>query len=168
MISLASVFERIRQKPETVRVRYLFFSVGISFVFIVALWAFSLRASLGALLKNDSGDAVDVVRESARNVQESVPVSLEDLLKAGKTLKEGVEQSSIPPNGAAHSSTPETSNFLPDDGAAVMDSDDTDASDDTTVGSVPANTSPTSVSDAAAAASTGSPVKERETKELKQ
>ena len=107
---MASLFERMRQKPETVRVRYLFFSVGISFVCVVALWAFSLQASFGTLLKNDASDAVDVLRENAQTIQESAPVSLEDLLKAGKILKENATQS---PSEATRSSTPETPDFLP-------------------------------------------------------
>ena len=88
MVSFSSALERLRQKPEAVRIRYLFFSVGISFVSIVALWAFSLQASFGTLFKSD---VVDAVRESAQNVGKSAPVSLEDLMKAGKTLQEGGE-----------------------------------------------------------------------------
>ncbi|QQR77364.1 MAG: hypothetical protein IPJ67_04485 [Candidatus Moraniibacteriota bacterium] len=144
MISFASVFERIRQKPETVRVRYLFFSVGISFVFVVALWAFSLQASFGTLLKNDAGGAVDAVRENARNIQESAPVSLEDLLKAGKTLKEGVVEQS--PSEATRPSSPETSDFLPGSAAAVTSGDATDTID-TAAGSAPVDVSPTKGSD---------------------
>ena len=146
MISLASVFEHIRQKPETVRIRYLFFSVGISFVFVVALWAFSLKASFGTFLENDADSAADAVRENARNIQESAPVSLEDLLKAGKTLKEGaVEQ---PPSEATRSSTPETSDFLPGSAAAVTSGDAADTAD-TAVGSASADALPTKGSDTA-------------------
>ena len=88
MVSFSSALERLRQKPEAVRARYLFFSVGISFASIVALWAFSLQASFGTLFKSD---VVDAVRESAQNVGKSAPVSLENLMKAGKTLQEGGE-----------------------------------------------------------------------------
>lgn len=145
MISLALVFERMRQKPEAVRVRYLFFSVGISFVCIVALWAFSFQASFGTLLKNNAGDAVDAVRENARSVQASAPVSLEDLLKAGETLKEGVGQ---PPNEATRPSAPETSNFLPGNEVVVPSGGDADMSD-AAIGSVPAGAPSTSSSNAA-------------------
>ncbi len=151
MISLASVFERIRQKPETVRVRYLFFSVGVSFLCIVALWAFSLHSFFGALFKNFSGGAVDTVRENARNIQESAPASLEDLLKAGKTLKEGMAEQ--PPSEATHSSTPETSDFLPGS-AATMTNDDATDTTDTATGSLPTDVSPVKGSDTAHAPST--------------
>lgn len=110
MVSFTSAFERMRQKPEAVRVRYLFLSVGISFVFVVALWAFSLKASFGTLLNNGVGDAVGTFRESAQNIQESAPVSLEDLLKTGKTLQEGADQLS---NESMKASTPGTADFLP-------------------------------------------------------
>ncbi|QQS15274.1 MAG: hypothetical protein IPK84_02755 [Candidatus Moraniibacteriota bacterium] len=122
MGSLASAFERMRQKPEAVRVRYLFFSVGISFVFVAALWAFSLKASFGTLLNNDVGDAVGTLRESAQNIQESAPVSLEDLLKTGKSLQETAEQL---PSESLKPSTPETTDFLPANGI----SSEGDASD---------------------------------------
>ena len=88
MVSFSSALERMRQKPESVRIRYLFFFVGVSFVSIIVLWVFSLQASLGTFFKSD---AVDAVRESAQNVGKNAPVSLEDLMKAGKTLREGGE-----------------------------------------------------------------------------
>ena len=89
MLSFSSVLERVRQKPEAVRARYLLFSVGVSFVGIVALWAFSLQVSMGALLRNG---VADTLRESARSVAKDAPVSLEDLMKTGKTLQENGEK----------------------------------------------------------------------------
>ena len=112
MVSFSSALERLRQKPEAVRARYLFFSVGVSFASIVALWAFSLQASFGTLFKSD---VVDAVRESAQNVGKNAPVSLEDLMKAGKTLQESGEmlRESMPSSISQPANVPPEEERLP-------------------------------------------------------
>jgi len=107
MFSFSSTLDRLRQKPEAVRTRYLFFSIGVSFIFVVALWAFSLRASISAI----SGDeTTDAIMDNVHNITESAPASLEDLMKAGKTLEEkgvglGTADSSPSPRNAPESSS---------------------------------------------------------------
>jgi hypothetical protein len=110
MFSFHSALDRLRQKPEATRARYLFFSVGISFLGIVALWTFSLKASFGAIMKDDTADTV---LENVRNMGKNAPVSLEELMKAGKTLAETAD--SIP---EAIQSSPQNqiTNFLPNEG----------------------------------------------------
>ncbi len=82
---MSSFLDRVRQKPEAVRTRYFFFSVGISFLFIAVLWIFSLKTSLGSIMQDEAtGD----VLESVRNITKDAPDSLDALMKAGKTLTE--------------------------------------------------------------------------------
>lgn len=107
MFSLSSALDRLRQKPEAVRTRYLFFSIGVSFMLVVTLWMFSLRASIGAISGNETTNAI---MDNVRNITQSAPASLEDLMKAGKTLEEkGIEldatDSSPMPRSAPESSS---------------------------------------------------------------
>lgn len=78
-----SFLERLREKPEAVRARYLFLSVGISFAGIAILWVFSLKTSLGAML--ESGASREV-QERVHTLTENAPVSLDELMKTGETL----------------------------------------------------------------------------------
>ena len=78
-----SFLERLREKPEAVRTRYLFLSVGISFAGIAILWIFSLKTSLGAML--ESGASREV-QERVHTLTENAPVSLDELMKTGETL----------------------------------------------------------------------------------
>ncbi len=129
MASFASILEHLREKPEAVRVRYLFFSVAFSFVCVVALWAFSLQAFLGTFLRSDLADAVGSVQEGAQNIRDSAPASLEDLLKTGKSLSESEGKSSANAN-AVDGTTPKTSSLVPEENEIGSDEPGTDASDD--------------------------------------
>lgn len=82
---MTSLLDRLRQKPEATRVRYLFFSVGVSFVFVAALWVFSLKTSLGGIRESKTADTFP---ESFRDISRDAPLSLEALMKAGDALKE--------------------------------------------------------------------------------
>lgn len=81
---MASFLERLRQKPEATRVRYLFFSVGASFFLVAILWMFSLKTSLGSLIEDET---MKTVKEGVRDITKDVPTSLDALIKAGKTLQ---------------------------------------------------------------------------------
>lgn len=82
---MTSFLERLRGKSEATRTRYLFISVGASFLFVIAIWVSSLTVSLGTLLKED---AVGTVREEFRGMTGNAPDSLEALLKSGSVLSE--------------------------------------------------------------------------------
>src|SRR3990172_10531621 len=45
-MSIADKIEEIRKKPEYVRLRYVWFFVALSMLFVVALWIFSLKAAV--------------------------------------------------------------------------------------------------------------------------
>jgi hypothetical protein len=45
-MSIADKIEEIRKKPEHVRLRYVWFFVVLSMLFVVALWIFSLKAAV--------------------------------------------------------------------------------------------------------------------------
>jgi hypothetical protein len=45
-MSIADKIEGIRKKPEHVRLRYVWFFVALSMLFVVALWIFSLKAAI--------------------------------------------------------------------------------------------------------------------------
>lgn len=103
MLPLSSFLERIREKPEAVRVRYLFITVGITFLFIVTIWTFSLKTSLATIFESD---APDIIKQTMEERVGNSPVSLEDMMKAGEILRE---------EGAdtQHTTSPSnTSNFL--------------------------------------------------------
>lgn len=80
-----SFIDRLRSKPEAVRTRYFFVSVGVSFLFVVVLWAFSLRVSLQALLNND---VTGTFRTGLRDITENTTDSLDALIKSGSALSE--------------------------------------------------------------------------------
>lgn len=82
---MISFLERLRGKSEAARTRYLFISVGASFLFVIAIWASSLKVSLGTLLDED---AVGTVRGEFRGMTGNAPDSLEALLKSGSVLSE--------------------------------------------------------------------------------
>lgn len=82
---MSSFLERLRQKPEAIRTRYLFFSVGVSFFFIAIIWIFSLKTSLGSITQDET---VGTFAESIQNITKGAPASLDDLIKTGKTLTE--------------------------------------------------------------------------------
>lgn len=44
-MSIADKIEEIRQKPEHIRMRYVWVMVAISMFFIIAIWFFSLKAN---------------------------------------------------------------------------------------------------------------------------
>lgn len=105
----SSFLERIRQKPEATRVRYLFASVEISFFVIALLWIFSLKASLGAIgEKSAPSEILNTVKKTAGDS----PDSLKDLIKSGEALTEDRLQNSaapLPTTGEPLQNLPETS-----------------------------------------------------------
>lgn len=111
---MASFLERLRGKSEAARTRYLFISVGVSFLFVVAIWASSLTVSLGTLLEKD---ATGTVREGFRTLTGNAPDSLEALLKSGSVLSEEGralgEMMKNPPKDEALKSAEETADTLP-------------------------------------------------------
>jgi hypothetical protein len=44
-MGLQDKIEKIRQKPEHIRMRYVWFFVAVSMIFVIMLWIFSLQAS---------------------------------------------------------------------------------------------------------------------------
>lgn len=102
---MQSLLEQIRKKPEAIRARYLFTTVGIAFLFVGTIWVFSLKASFATILESD---APDTVMRTVGEKAGSAPVSLEDMMKAGEILREQSDHSPRTP------SPDNTSNLLPD------------------------------------------------------
>lgn len=86
-----SWLERIREKSEGTRVRYLFSAVGVSFLFVLVVWFFSLKTSVLGVSDVGSNEGFDSIRQFREEV--GPPPSLDGLLQAGESLQ-GVDPSS--------------------------------------------------------------------------
>jgi len=45
-MDLIGKIEKIRQKPEHIRVRYVWFCVAVSMIFVLTIWIFSMKSQL--------------------------------------------------------------------------------------------------------------------------
>lgn len=80
-----SWLDRIREKSEGERARYLFAAVGVSFSFVLVVWFFSLKTSVLGIT-DGSQDGFDGLRQFREDV--GPPPSLDGLLQAGESLQE--------------------------------------------------------------------------------
>ncbi len=129
---MPSLLEKIREKPESVRVRYLFLSVGISFLFVLVIWSFSLRTSLKTL--DYTSEDIKSVAAPVRPVVDNAADSLETLIKTGETLKDTLKDTSkegVAGQKKPYSPTPNTvdkesqnENFVPEENVGASPEDD--------------------------------------------
>lgn len=99
-----SWLDRIREKSEGERARYLFAAVGVSFSFVLVVWFFTLKTSVLGIT-DGSQDGFDGIRQFQEEV--GPPPSLDGLLQAGESLR-GTDPSSrgggLPSEGSADGS----------------------------------------------------------------
>lgn len=123
---MISFLEWLRGKSEATRTRYLFISVGVSFLFVIAIWVSSLTVSLGTLLEKD---AVGTVREEFRTLTGNTPDSLEALLKSGSVLSEEGRTLGEMMKNSPKDETPKSSEGTTDTMSKLEPPTDTEASD---------------------------------------
>lgn len=80
-----SWLDRIREKPESARARYLFAAVGASFLFVLVVWFFSLKTSVLGISDIGSNEGFESIRQFREEV--GSPPSLDGLLKSGESLQ---------------------------------------------------------------------------------
>lgn len=56
MMNLHHKIEEIRQKPEHIRVRYVWAMVGISMAIVIGIWFISLKAEKNRLFPDNSSE----------------------------------------------------------------------------------------------------------------
>ncbi len=92
--------EEIRKKPEHIRVRYAWFFVAISMIFVITIWIFSISASLQE--KQDSSAESGSPSSDILNEFEQGKSSFEN-------TKEGTGNS-LPDNGILNNNVSDTLN----------------------------------------------------------
>jgi len=90
--SLDKKIEEIRKKPEHIRLRYVYGIVGVIMVFIIIIWAFSIKDSLKRNQQAENKDSFSSLREKFDNFNaENENPSLKDLLEeTGSTEKKDI------------------------------------------------------------------------------
>lgn len=74
--------EEIRQKPEHIRLRYIWGLVAISMLFIVTIWVFSMKESAKKLHSEDTSNLPNISQdlEEIGSIKDSTP-SINDIMK---------------------------------------------------------------------------------------
>lgn len=70
-MSLADKIEEIRQKPEEQRVRYVWFMVFISMVFVIFIWFFSFKSNFRNDDRINSGEDMATGLEKDGSIENS-------------------------------------------------------------------------------------------------
>lgn len=90
-MSISDKIEEIRQKPEHIRLRYVWLFVGICMIFIIIVWIFSIKNMFQFSAPADQG--LTDLKNQANNSTGQLP-SLKDLLdKNSQALEEGIKAS---------------------------------------------------------------------------
>jgi len=74
--SLNEKIENIRQKPEHIRMRYVWFWVAFSMIFIFLIWIFSVKENFRSV--NFKGGELPEVNSPIPNIKEGLP-SMENI-----------------------------------------------------------------------------------------
>lgn len=93
--SLNQKIEEIRQKPEHIRMRYVWAWLAISMIFIFGIWIFSVKENFKSV--NLGQDQLPDLKSGMPNLKESLP-SMGDFQKGldqSSTSSEGFEKESI-------------------------------------------------------------------------
>lgn len=93
--SLSQKIEEIRQKPEHIRMRYVWAWLAISMIFIFGIWVFSVRESFKAV--NFSQDQLPDLKSGMPDLREDIS-SMEEFQKSleqSSSTNEGFEEESI-------------------------------------------------------------------------
>lgn len=90
-MNILEKIEKMQAEPEHVRIRYVWISVAISMVFIVAIWIFSI----GSLFQEDEKNAEQQasstasISEQLENLKQQAP-SMKDFSEKTNSIKEEV------------------------------------------------------------------------------
>jgi hypothetical protein len=87
-MDLNKKIEEIRQKPENIRLRYVWGAVVVSMIFIIIIWIFSLGESIKEMKSTDSNNLPDIKQslEEMQSIKDSVP-SINDMVNNSQTNK---------------------------------------------------------------------------------
>lgn len=87
-MTLIQKLEELKQKPEHIRVRYVWASVAVSMVFIIVIWFFSIQARVSSTAEQDS-KATDDLQSQLNKIKDATP-SINDLMGTPINPSEGV------------------------------------------------------------------------------
>jgi Tfp pilus assembly protein PilO len=79
-MGISEKIEEIRNKPDDIKLRYIWGAVLISMLVIIAIWVLSLSASLKENKINKDTLKIDELKNEIESVKKTAP-SLEDLSK---------------------------------------------------------------------------------------
>jgi hypothetical protein len=77
--------EEIRQKPEHIRLRYVWGGVAISMFFIIIIWIFSLGESIKNISTTDTGNLPDIKQslDEMQSLKDATP-SIDEMTKGAQ------------------------------------------------------------------------------------
>lgn len=77
--------DEIRNKPEHIRVRYVWFSVAVSMLFVVIIWMFSIQSGIKPIEVDEEG--ASNIQKQLQGIKDNAP-SIDELLDTAKNAKE--------------------------------------------------------------------------------
>lgn len=101
-MDLNNKIEEIRQKPEHIRLRYVWGGVAISMFFIVIIWVFSLNESMNKVKPTENSSLPDIKQslEEIQSTKDSIP-SISDMTKdsSASELQNSVNEENLKNEG---------------------------------------------------------------------
>jgi len=101
-VDLNNKIEEIRQKPEHIRLRYVWGGVAISMFFIVIIWVFSLNESMNKVKPTENSSLPDIKQslEEIQSTKDSIP-SISDMTKdsSASELQNSVNEENLKNEG---------------------------------------------------------------------
>lgn len=87
--------EKIRQKPEHIRIRYVWFSVAASMLFVIIIWIFSIQSGIKPIEVDQ--ESASAVQKQLQGIKDSAP-SINELFDTAKSAKETITNPEIQNN----------------------------------------------------------------------
>lgn len=96
-MDLAKKLEEIRQKPESIRIRYVWGSVAVSMLIIIIIWIFSLEESFKKINSDEFQKMPDLKQnfEEIKSIKDDLP-SIKDI--SNGLREEGIRNDTAPAN----------------------------------------------------------------------
>ncbi|MFH0969796.1 MAG: hypothetical protein V1804_04775 [Patescibacteria group bacterium] len=97
-MNISQKIEEIRQKPEHIRLRYVWGSVAISMIFIIIIWVFSFSESFKKKEATSGADISGIKQsmEDLKSVKDSVP-SINEITKNAQTINNQLQKNPATP-----------------------------------------------------------------------